>query len=97
VSVSEGLQGSLYPDLEIALGVGNGGFYGLRGLLESVGGHLSGSALGIRVQVTPSHKQIMTAEAPTTVQWKTRSSSDAVNTTDQLSTLAHPGVLDLWG
>jgi hypothetical protein len=63
--VSQALQGGIQPDLEIAFGMGNGSFYGLCGLLESVGGHLSNSTLRIRVQVSPWHKQIMTAEAPT--------------------------------
>jgi hypothetical protein len=63
--VPEALQGGVQPDLEIAFGLGNGGLYSLCGLLESVGGHLSDSTLGIRVQVSPSHKQIMTAEALT--------------------------------
>jgi hypothetical protein len=59
--VVQALQGRLQPDLEVAFGMGNGSFCGLYGLLESVGGHLSGSTFGIRVQTSPSHREIMTA------------------------------------
>jgi hypothetical protein len=63
--VSDALQGRLQPDPEVAFGMSNGSFYGLSCLLESVGGHLSDSTLRIRVQVSPSHKKIMTVDAPT--------------------------------